>query len=162
MSNVLPNEKVITLKPEPVLLTSQCCVRPAESEFYRVIKVRGDGRCMFRSLAICLAHLKKEALTAEAEERDADQLRLAVAEQMCRTAEKRKAYPEAMMAIKYDMGLQEYCKRILDPGFWGGESELLVLSRMLKRRIIVYIPASKAKNVKAGVGGFVPIQVCVR
>ena len=49
---------------------------------------------MFRSLAIGLAHLKKEALAADVEEKDADQLRVAVAEQMCRTSEKRKAYPE--------------------------------------------------------------------
>ena len=38
-----------------------------------------------------------------------------------------------------------YCKRIGNQGFWGGEAELLILSKMLKASINVYI-----KNPQGG------------
>ena len=40
-----------------------------------MIRVRGDGRCMFRSLAVGLAHIRRDTLTAADEERNADQVR---------------------------------------------------------------------------------------
>jgi hypothetical protein len=38
------------------------------------------------------------------------------------------------------MPLQQYCRRVLSPSFWGGESEALVLVTLLKRPIAVYMP----------------------
>ena len=71
-----------------------------------MVKVRGDGRCMFRSLAIGLAHLRKLNLSAREEETDADQLRLAVAESMCRSPEKRKSFENAVIAISFEMPME--------------------------------------------------------
>ena len=34
----------------------------------------------------------------------------------------------------------------MQPTFWGGEAELLVLSQMLKVPIFVYIPVEQAKR----------------
>ena len=45
-----------------------------KTEFYKVVRVRGDGRCMFRSLAIGLAHLTGRNLSSAEEETEADQL----------------------------------------------------------------------------------------
>ena len=47
-------------------------------------------------------------------------LRKAVAEVMCKSPQKRKAHKEAMMAIDFDGGLQNYCNRLYEPTFWGG------------------------------------------
>eukprot|EP00976_Prorocentrum_cordatum_P107587 1194666-Prorocentrum_minimum.AAC.12 len=46
---------------------------------------------------------------------------------------------------RLDKGLM-YCKRINSPSFWGGEAELLVLSKMLKTPIRVYLRNSKVRN----------------
>ena len=42
--------------------------------------------------------------------------------------------------------LRSYCKRIVQPTFWGGEVELLVLSQMLKVPIFVYVTAKEANR----------------
>jgi len=130
--------------------------RKRQSEFYQIVRVRGDGKCMFRSLALGLAAISKRNMTSAEEEFEADQLRLAVAESLCRTAEKRKNFSEAVMAISFEHGLETYCRRILDPKFWGGEPEMLVLSRLIKRPIKVYIHAHQARNASGN--GFVCIQ----
>lgn len=119
--------------------------------------MRGDGRCMFRSLAIGLAHLRKRNLSSLEEETEADQLRLAVAESMCRSPGKRKQFENAATAISFEMPIETYCKRLLSPSFWGGEPELLVLADILKRPIIVYIPAAKVKSAVSK-SGFIAIQ----
>jgi hypothetical protein len=111
---------------------------------------------MFRSLALGLAALKGRNMTSGDEEFEADQLRLAVAESLCRTPEKRKQFSESVMAISYEYGLETYCKRILEPSFWGGEPELLVISRLIRRPVKVYIHAAQAKNATGA--GFVCIQ----
>ena len=131
--------------------------KKVKTEFYKVVRVRGDGRCMFRSLAIGLAHVTGRNLSSTDEETEADQLRLAVAESLCRSPEKRKKFDLATTAISFEMPIETYCKRILTPTFWGGEPELLVLAEILKRPITVYIPAAKARNA-ASQSGFVPIQ----
>jgi hypothetical protein len=86
--------------------------------------------------ALGLAHIKKDVMTASMEEQEADQLRLAVAESMCRSAEKRKEFQDAATAISFEMPIETYCKRILSPSFWGGEPELLVLAQILRRPIM--------------------------
>ena len=128
-----------------------------KTEFYKVVRVRGDGRCMFRSLAIGLAHITGRNLSSAEEETEADQLRLAVAESLCRSPEKRKKFDLATTAISFEMPIETYCKRVLMPSFWGGEPELLVLAEILRRPIVVYIPAAKVKSAASN-AGFVPIQ----
>ena len=40
--------------------------------------------------------------------------------------------------------VHRYCARLQQPSFWGGEVEILVLSRMLKVPIYVYKSAQEA------------------
>uniref|UniRef100_R7WBP5 Ubiquitin thioesterase OTU n=1 Tax=Aegilops tauschii TaxID=37682 RepID=R7WBP5_AEGTA len=47
-----------------------------------------------------------------------------------------------------------YCQRIRRPDFWGGESELLVLSRLCRQPIIIYIPE---REYRGRGNGFIPI-----
>lgn len=123
------------------------------------MKIKGDGRCMFRALALGLAHLSKRNMTSSEETKEADTLRNAVFEQMCRDEEKRKGHSEASMSIKYGDpdGIEGYCRRIQKEDFWGGETELLVLAKLIRRPIMVYLPAHMAKNAASG-SGYVCIQ----
>jgi len=111
-------------------------------EKLRVVRVTGDGRCMFRALALGLAN-NKNIILGSKETDEADQLRMACADAICNTQKRRSDFGEAMMAIKAEQDLNQYCKRITKTGFWGGEAELLVLSKMLKAPIKVYIPNPK-------------------
>jgi hypothetical protein len=69
-----------------------------------------------------------------------DLLRQAVQEAICPSVAKRANYPQAVYAIKSEMTIPVYCKRIGSPSFWGGEAELLVLVTMLRVPIVVYLP----------------------
>ena len=44
------------------------------------------------------------------------------------------------------------------PSFWGGEPELLVLAEILRRPIVVYIPAAKVKSAERERWPPLPIQ----
>ena len=110
-----------------------------------------------RAQALGIAANKSLPTTGDTETRDADTLRMAVAEVMCSSLQKRGDYPEAAMAIKAEMGFDAYCKRIVAPSFWGGEAELLVLTRLLRTPINVYLPEGKAGGSAFGLG-FIPIQ----
>mmetsp|Transcript_12601 Transcript_12601/g.46025 ORF Transcript_12601/g.46025 Transcript_12601/m.46025 type:complete len:282 (+) Transcript_12601:122-967(+) len=112
---------------------------PAYETNLKIVKVKGDGRCMFRALALGLAHNKKKFLSEQDEVKEADLLRLAVSDCICRSATRRHDFEEALIAIKMEGSIQSYCQRLIRPSFWGGEAELLVLSRLLKTPISVYI-----------------------
>eukprot|EP00850_Spirogloea_muscicola_P012186 SM000078S22045 [mRNA] locus=s78:62111:63511:- [translate_table: standard] len=97
-------------------------------------------------------------LGSKEEEEEADQLRLAVADALCRSSTRRTQYEEALISISVDESISRYCTRITSPTFWGGESELLVLSRMCAQPITVYIPEAAAKQGARTWGtGFIPI-----
>jgi len=148
----------------------------------KVVKVRGDGKCMFRAIALALARNQGRFLGAEAEQREADNLRLAVAEALCRTPKRRNQFPQAVIALEAEDNLRKYvhctraklwwpcpsktcsnllgvlcsyCRKLQSPTFWGGEPELIVLSQMLKVPIFVYLSNSE---VGTGKSGFTVIQ----
>ena len=130
-----------------------------KSEHFQCVKIKGDGRCMFRALALGLAHLSKHNMTSSEETREADTLRNAVFEQILREEEKRKGHSEANMSIKYGGeadGIEGYCRRIQKDDFWGGETELLVLAKLVKRPIMVYLPAHMAKKKRLTCGRRMP------
>ncbi|KAK6231279.1 hypothetical protein SCA6_001352 [Theobroma cacao] len=77
---------------------------------------------------------------------NADELRMAVKEVLCDSGKDRQQYEEALVAITVEESLKRYCQRIQQPDFWGGESELLVLSRLCGQPIIVYIPEHEEWN----------------
>ena len=121
----------------------------APVEYLSLVKVKGDGKCLFRSLVLGLAAVKGLTLSSSQEEKEADALRTAVAEVMCGAAERREAFPEALIAIKDEFRqIQEYCKRLQSPTFWGGEAELLVLSTLLRQPITVYLSPAKVLGYK--------------
>ncbi|XP_057458705.1 OVARIAN TUMOR DOMAIN-containing deubiquitinating enzyme 3 [Lotus japonicus] len=121
-----------------------------------VHKVTGDGRCLFRALVKGMAHNKGVALNQREERESADELRMAVKEVICENEGERKLYEEALIAITVDEPLPRYCKRIVRSDFWGGESELLVLSKLCKQPVIVYIPEHEHRGSGRG-SGFIPI-----
>ncbi|XP_021767582.1 OTU domain-containing protein At3g57810-like isoform X3 [Chenopodium quinoa] len=125
-------------------------------ERYTILKVTGDGRCMFRALVKGMARNKGITLTPQQERDNADELRAAVKEVICENENERRQYQEAVTAITVDEPLHRYCQRIGRHDFWGGESELLVLSKLCNKRIIVYIPETEHKSGKWG-SGFIPI-----
>ncbi|KAJ9694888.1 hypothetical protein PVL29_010387 [Vitis rotundifolia] len=123
---------------------------------YSVQKVSGDGRCMFRALVKGMAFNKGIALSSREERDDADELRMAVKEIICGNGKERRQYEEALVAITVEESLKRYCQRIERPDFWGGESELLVLSKLCHQPIIVYIP--EHEHTRGGwSSGFIPI-----
>ncbi|CAI8601102.1 unnamed protein product [Vicia faba] len=125
-------------------------------ERFSVHKVTGDGRCLFRALVKGMAYNKGVALNQREERENADELRMAVKEAICENVGDRKLYEEAIIAVTVDEPLQRYCRRIVQPDFWGGESELLVLSKLCKQPIIVYIPEHEHRGGGRG-SGFIPI-----
>ncbi|KAM0953405.1 putative OTU domain, papain-like cysteine peptidase superfamily, ubiquitin thioesterase OTU1/2/3 [Dioscorea sansibarensis] len=125
-------------------------------QLYSVQKVTGDGRCMFRALVKGMAHNKGISLGPGQERDDADELRMAVKEIICESDKDRLDYEEALVAITVDESLKRYCQRIQRSEFWGGESELLVLSKLCHQPIIVYIPEHEHTGA-ARSNGFIPI-----
>ncbi|XP_054784687.1 OVARIAN TUMOR DOMAIN-containing deubiquitinating enzyme 3-like [Prosopis cineraria] len=123
---------------------------------FSVVKVTGDGRCLFRALVKGMACNKGIALSPREERENADELRLAVREVICENKGERNLYEDALVAITVDESLKRYCQRILRPDFWGGESELLVLSKLCEQPIIVYIPEHEHRGSGLG-SGFIPI-----
>jgi len=127
-----------------------------KAEHYSVQKVAGDGRCMFRALVKGMARNKGITLTPRQEREEADELRTAVKEVICENHEERDQYQEAVIAITVDEPLKRYCQRVGRSDFWGGESELLVLSKLCHQPIIVYIPENEHRNGTGG-SGFISI-----
>ncbi|KAK9124395.1 hypothetical protein Sjap_013997 [Stephania japonica] len=125
-------------------------------ESFSVQKITGDGRCMFRALVRGMAMNKGMSLGPREERDDADELRMAIKEVICESEEERRQHEGALVAITVEESLKRYCQRITRSDFWGGESELLVLSKLCRQPIIVYIP----EHEHAGGGrsaGFIPI-----
>lgn len=125
-------------------------------ENYSVQKVTGDGRCLFRALVKGMARNKGLSLSPRKERDDADELRMAVKEVICDDHNERVRYEEALIAITVEESLKRYCQRIQRSDFWGGESELLVLSKLCHQPIVVYIPEQE-HNLRTWGDGFIPI-----
>jgi len=105
-------------------------------EYFRIRRIIGDGRCLFRALAQGIARHKEIYLTSIKEEREADNLRMAVREALCTSKEMQHEFRDVIQTL--ESPLPKYCKQLRSPSFWGGEPELLVLSRLLRTPIHVY------------------------
>jgi hypothetical protein len=101
----------------------------------KVFPIKGDGRCMFRSISRSLAHAEKRPLSEKMETNDADYMRSACYQVIC--VDRRDAFEKAKV-IEGDM--RQYCQSMKSPNFYGGEPELFVLSEVLRRPITVYVP----------------------
>ena len=88
-------------------------------------------------------------LTGSDEKEEADRLRRAVNDALCRSGERRKNYVNAVRGLKHEYGsLEKYCRVSQMPSHWGGEVELLVLAKMLQQCIIVYRPLANGGAFK--------------
>eukprot|EP01024_Parvocaulis_polyphysoides_P073298 TRINITY_DN9423_c0_g1_i2.p1 TRINITY_DN9423_c0_g1~~TRINITY_DN9423_c0_g1_i2.p1 ORF type:complete len:243 (-),score=35.28 TRINITY_DN9423_c0_g1_i2:157-864(-) len=111
-----------------------------EPELHKLVKIKPDGRCMFRAMARSLAANKGRFLTQDQETAEADLLRLACAQAICRDEDRRKQFPKAIQQLETEgEQLNSYCRRMVRPDFWGGEVEMFVLSKMLEIPIKVYM-----------------------
>ena len=99
---------------------------------FEVHPVAGDGRCLFRSVAVAVALRDGGARPAPAEEtREADRLRAAAVDDLERRRE------EVEWFIEGDF--EAYCASMRRAHTWGGEPEILSLARVLGVRIEVFV-----------------------
>ena len=95
-------------------------------------------------------------LPADQETVDADILRMAVFDALCRSPARRKEFQTAVTSVELaEGGIGPYCQRLTEPAFWGGEVELIVLSRLLRLPIYVYKSVEET-DPEAGEWGFAP------
>lgn len=96
--------------------------------------VRGDGRCLFRSLVRGHAVARGNPVPGERTEREeADQLRERAVEELI----KYRKLLARFFVIEGDFG--QYTKKMSHPRTYGGEPELLMLAKLLHVPIAVYI-----------------------
>ncbi|XP_057476276.1 OVARIAN TUMOR DOMAIN-containing deubiquitinating enzyme 3-like isoform X2 [Actinidia eriantha] len=86
-------------------------------------------------------------LNPREEREDADELRVAVKEVIFENGKVRVQYEEALVAITVEESLKRYCQRIGRSNFWGGESELLVLSKLCASRSLYTYQSMSIRKV---------------
>eukprot|EP00898_Chlorokybus_atmophyticus_P006731 jgi/Chlat1/7059/Chrsp56S06675 len=101
---------------------------------YHIVRIAGDGRCLFRSVACGSQFRRGEGMPTSEQESDmADELRRKAVDEF---RDRRK---DVEWYIEGDF--DTYMSRMSNPHTWGGEPELLMLSHVLKLPITVYIPS---------------------
>jgi OTU domain-containing protein 6 len=99
---------------------------------FEVHPVAGDGRCLFRSVAVAMALRDGGARPPPEEEtREADRLRAAAVDDL----ERRRDEVEWFIEGNFDA----YCASMRQTRAWGGEPEILSLARVLGVRIEVFV-----------------------
>ncbi|XP_025878195.1 uncharacterized protein [Oryza sativa Japonica Group] len=98
----------------------------------RSIRITGDGRCLFRSVAYgaCLRR-GKQSPSDSIQKELADELRSKVADEFVR----RRGDTEWFLEGDFE----SYVRQIRKPHVWGGEPELLMCSHVLRMPITVYM-----------------------
>lgn len=99
-----------------------------------VVNVKGDGRCLYRSIAKSLASEESRHLPAHLEREDADALRGIAWKHMC--IDKAAEYAKKNIV---EGSLRKYCAQMRSPTFFAGEAEILALSEALKIPISVFL-----------------------
>ncbi|KAJ0977005.1 hypothetical protein J5N97_012479 [Dioscorea zingiberensis] len=110
---------------------SSALLRPRGNDL-RPIRVTGDGRCLFRSVAHG-AYLRsgKPSPSENLQKELADELRSKVVDELI----KRRADTEWFLEDDFDT----YVTQMRQPHIWGGEPELLMCSHVLEMPITVYL-----------------------
>ena len=106
-----------------------------DSSSYEVYPVIGDGRCLFRSIAVgrALAEIGERAEEIQ-EVIEADVLRAAAVDEMLERREDTEWFIEG--------DFEQYCARMQAPSTWGGEPEILMLTHVLASPISVFMEVS--------------------
>lgn len=106
----------------------------ASSSPFRVVQVRGDGRCLYRAIAKGLANNEGRRLSESLERADADALREMAFRAVCVDR-----FNEFAAKQVVEGSLKHYCRRMRVPTFYAGEAEMLALADVLKVPIRVYL-----------------------
>jgi len=110
------------------------------SKDVQLVRILGDGRCLFRAIARNLAAIEKRSLSQSSETKDADFLRSAAYQVIC--IERKKEFASNMI-IEGD--INAYCASMKSPSFYGGEAEMFVLSDLLQKPIAVFLEVAPGK-----------------
>lgn len=100
----------------------------------RVLSIRGDGRCLFRSIARSLALAAGRPLPEKLEVGDADALRALAWKEMC--VVRKREFVDRMIV---EGSMDAYCSALRRPEFYAGEAEMLALADVLRVPIAVYL-----------------------
>lgn len=100
----------------------------------RVLSIRGDGRCLFRSIARSLALAAGRPLPEKLEVGDADALRALAWKEMC--VVRKREFVDRMIV---EGNMDAYCSALRRPSFYAGEAEMLALADVLRVPIAVYL-----------------------
>ncbi|XP_062228762.1 OVARIAN TUMOR DOMAIN-containing deubiquitinating enzyme 4-like isoform X2 [Phragmites australis] len=105
----------------------------------RSIRITGDGRCLFRSVAYgaCLRS-GKQSPSESLQKELADDLRAQVADEFV----KRRGDTEWFLEGDFE----SYVSQMRNPYVWGGEPELLMCSHVLRMPITVYIHTNSSDS----------------
>ncbi len=103
-----------------------------------IVRVKGDGRCLYRSIARSLADEESRQLSPHLETKDADALRHLAWRTMC--VERAQ---EFMRRNIVEGSLRTYCAQMRSPSFFAGEAEILALSDALKIPISVFLDSGR-------------------
>lgn len=107
---------------------------PQPSARLTVERVRGDGRCLYRSIAKALAFSENRRLPEHLERADADALRKMAYKALCVDR-----FDELRAKGVVEGSLRRYCMEMRNTTFYAGEAEMLVLADVLKTCIRVYL-----------------------
>jgi len=134
--------------PRRCSTTTRAVRRSAKDEghVYEVHPVAGDGRCLFRSVAIGMA-LRGSGGRDDVgtETARADALRNAAVDEL----ERRRAEVEWFIEGDFDA----YCVGMRRPNAWGGEPEILMLTHVVETPIEVFMPEAGKSLRSIGVYG---------
>lgn len=122
--------------PLPARLTPRppLAFNPPPQANLRVVRVRGDGRCLYRAIAKNLACLEDRSLSERLEREDADALRQMAWKEICVD---RTNWFKSRHVI--EGSINAYCSQMRNPQFFAGEAEMLALSERLAVPISVYM-----------------------
>ena len=99
---------------------------------WEVHEVKGDGRCLFRSVSVARALSKSGRRQSEVDElASADELRAAAVNELLERREETEWFIEG--------DFDDYVARMQQPMAWGGEPEIIMLTHVLASPISVYM-----------------------
>ena len=107
--------------------------RPNHSAAFSLIPVQKDGRCLFRAIVVTVARMQGSMLSHEAETLEADGLRASTYQEI--TGRRREWFVQQGI-IQGDF--DDYCQELKKKTTPAGEVEVIVLSFILERCIIVH------------------------
>lgn len=122
-------------------LLSTCCqaLQPGQQvkdvqKQYQLVRIAGDGRCLFRALSLGACMLTKTDQSARMSFQEHTEMADALRLQVCNELYKRK---DDIMPF-LDEDFDKYVIKMKQPSCWGGEPELAVAIHAIKHPVFVY------------------------